>query len=398
MPYLSLPLIALLLLTGVVAMAAPHDAYPDADHLPVISELPDPFLLPNGKRVKSAKEWEAHRKALLETILHYEYGPLPPVLDHVVGTETASRQIEATHATEREILLTMGPEDAIKTHLILTLPAGKGPFPIILRGDLCWGRLDPAIVAEVVRRGYALAEFDRTEIAPDSKERGGVYAAYPDYQGGRLSAWAWGYHRVTDYLWKQPFVDRRHIVVTGHSRGGKATLLAGATDPRIALTAPNNSGCGGAGCFRYQADKSEDIAAILKSFPFWFEPHFGDFIGKVDRLPFDQHTLKALIAPRALLSTEGLEDLWANPKGTQQTWAAAREVYAFLGANERIGIRFRPGGHEHGMADWTALLDFADQQFFHKSSTGPFDQPAFPDLPKAYAWGNPDKGGTPSRK
>ena len=389
MSYLSVSLIGLLLLAGVAAMAAPKETYPDVEHLPVIADLPDPFLLPNGKRVTSAKEWEAHRKALLELVLHYEYGPLPPVPDHVTGTELTMRQIEATHATEREILLTMGPGDAVRTHLVLTIPAGKGPFPTIIRGDLCWGRLPPAIVAEVVGRGYALAEFDRTEIAPDSKERGGVYAAYPDYHGGRSAAWAWGFHRVTDYLLQQTYVDRRHIVATGHSRGGKAVLLAGATDMRIALTAPNNSGCGGAGCFRYQAEKSEDIGAILKNFPFWFEPHFGDFIGKVDRLPFDQHTLKALVAPRALLSTEGLGDLWANPAGTQQTYLAAKEVYDFLGAGDHIGLHFRPGGHEHGMEDWQSLLDFADQQFFGKSVSRRFDALAFPDLPKAYSWVRP---------
>src|SRR5262249_28075764 len=159
----------------------------------------------------------------------------------------------------------------------------------------------------------------------------------------------------------------------GHSRGGKATLLAGATDTRIALTAPNNSGCGGAGCYRFQGEKSEDIAAILKNFPFWFQPHFAEFIGHEDRLPFDQHTLKALVAPRALLSTEALGDLWANPSGTQQTYLAAREVFAFLGASEHIGIVFRPGGHEHNAEDWTTLLDFADRQLLGKSSTRLFD-------------------------
>src|SRR5205085_10381446 len=173
--------------------------------------------------------------------------------------------------TERELLLTMGPKQAIQTRLFLSVPAGKGAFPVIIRGDLGWGRVDPAIVAEITKRGYILAEFSRVEIAPDSAEKGGVYAAYPDYEGGRLAAWAWGYHRVVDYLLTQKdLVDPKRIAITGHSRGGKAALLAGATDTRIALTAPNNSGCGGAGCYRFPGDKSEGIADILKNFPFWF--------------------------------------------------------------------------------------------------------------------------------
>ncbi len=74
-------------------------------------------------------------------------------------------------------------------------------------------------------------------------------------------------------------------------------------------------------------------------------------IGLEQALPFDQHYLKALVAPRAQFSTEALGDLWANPSGTWQTHLAAQEVYHFLGAEERIGISFREGGHIHCQAD-----------------------------------------------
>src|SRR5579871_1819857 len=185
----------LVLAAAVAPLAKPSSRY-NVDHLPVIAELPDPFLRPDGKRITTQRAWRTQRKALLDLALHYEYGELPPVPDNVTGTETATRPLEAIGATEKDVLLTMGPEGAVHTHLLLTLPNGKGPFPIIVRGDLCWGRLVPEIVEMVVKRGYGLAQFDRTEIAPDSAVRGGVYAAYPGYDGGRLAAWAWGYHRV----------------------------------------------------------------------------------------------------------------------------------------------------------------------------------------------------------
>jgi hypothetical protein len=312
------------------------------------------------------------------------------VPDNVVGQELKTKKLEATGATEKELLITMGPGHAVQTHLFLTIPRGKGPFPAIISGDLGWGRVNRAVVEQIVNRGYLLAEFSRVEIAPDSPELGGVYKAYPGYDGGRLAAWGWGYHRIIDYLYTLDIVDKKHIAVTGHSRGGKAALLAGATDERIALTAPNNSGCGGGGCYRFQAEKSEDIAAILKSFPFWFQPHFARFIGRVERLPIDQHTVKALIAPRSLLSTEALDDLWANPEGTQRTYLAAREVFAFLGTRERIGISFRPGKHEQNAADWATLLDFADEQFFRRKKHRRFDQLAFPEATKSYSWTAPE--------
>jgi hypothetical protein len=381
--------VAVLLLVLGLAGSVWCQAHPSVDKLPPLAELPDPFLKPDGARIQRRQEWNDHRKTLLDVVLHYEYGTLPPAPDQVSGTELSAKKIEKTGATEKEILLAMGPEAAVRTHLILTVPPGKGPFPAVIRGDLGWGRVNANIVADVTQRGYILAEFSRVEIAPDSRERGGLYAAYPAYQGGRLAVWAWGYHRVVDYLYSLKEVDRERIAVTGHSRGGKTALLAGATDERIALTAPNNSGCGGAGCYRLQADKSEDIAAILENFPYWFQPHFGDFIGRVDRLPFDQHTVKALVAPRALLSTEALGDLWANPKGSQQTYQAAREVFDFLRVPERIGIVFRPGPHEQNAQDWAALLDFADQQFFGKKVARRFDQLDFPDAPSGHSWKKP---------
>jgi hypothetical protein len=40
-----------------------------------------------------------------------------------------------------------------------------------------------------------------------------------------------------------------------------------------------------------------------RAFPYWFRPDFNQFVGKVERLPVDQHLLLALVAPRALLDT-----------------------------------------------------------------------------------------------
>ena len=378
-------------LIGELVVNAAELSMQRSAELPAIKELPDPFLQTDGQRIQSKHDWPKQRRVLLDLVLRYEYGSLPPVPHNLIAEELETQKLESTGAIEKTVRLTMGPDHAIHTRLLITVPAGIGPFPAIVCGDLGWGRIDPKIVEQVVKRGYVLAEFDRVEIAPDSGVNGGVYAAYPEYEGGRLAAWAWGYHRVVDYLTTLDQIDAKHIAATGHSRGGKAALLAGATDERIALTAPNNSGCGGAGCYRFQSEKSEDITAILKNFPFWFEPHFGEFIGRIDRLPIDQHIVKALVAPRSLVSTEALDDLWANPKGTQQSYLAAKEVYDFLGAGDRIGIHFRPGKHAQTAADWSALLDFADQQFFRKNVERKFDRLAFPDAGKTYSWTAPAK-------
>jgi hypothetical protein len=96
-----------------------------------------------------------------------------------------------------------------------------------------------------------------------------------------------------------------------------------------------------------------------------------------------------MVAPRALLTTEALGDLWANPTGTWLTHLAAREAYRFLDAGERIGIWFREGEHDHGLVDWQAFLDFAEWQFRGTPSARGYDVCPFADLPPAFSWSAP---------
>ena len=132
-----------------------------------------------------------------------------------------------------------------------------------------------------------------------------------------------------------------------------------------------------------------DPAAAVQRFHYWFVPRLRTFVGQEKRLPFDQHFLKALVAPRALLSTEAIGDLWANPYGTQQSHLGAKAVYEFLGAGDRIGIHFRKGGHDHTAEDWRALVDFADKQFFGKKVERKFDKLPFPNAERPFTWSIP---------
>src|SRR5689334_13723869 len=140
---------------------------PRADQLPAIKELPDPFVMNDGSRVKSKQDWAKRREELKELIQYYEYGHLPPAPGNVTASASGAKINAQTSATERQILLTMGPEGKVSTHLELTIPAGDGPFAVIITGDLGWGKVKEPIAKEVLGRKYVLAEFNRTEIAAD---------------------------------------------------------------------------------------------------------------------------------------------------------------------------------------------------------------------------------------
>jgi len=333
-------------------------------------ELPPLLSFTNGAPVQSADDWQRRRHEVAAALLDLEYGGMPPVPPATTVEELHTGRVSGIEGAKfRTYRIHTGPDQAFDFSLSLLIPSGAGPFPVVLTGDACWRYASEAVVAEVLARGYILAQFNRCELAPDvysSNRKCGIYALYPELQFGALAVWAWGYHRCVDALQTIAEADALRIAITGHSRGGKTVLLAGATDERISLIGANNSGAGGAGCFRIQGNGSETLTHLMGGIAYWFGPRLADYIGRESELPFDQHFLKALIAPRPLLTSEALGDAWANPIGTWHTHQAAAAVYRLLAVPDRIGITFRNGGHEHGLADWRTFLDFLDWQLCGK--------------------------------
>lgn len=235
----------------------------------------------------------------------------------------------------------------------------------------------------MIGRGYALATFYCGDVAPDHPGRNdGVFPHFreagrskpaPD-EWGAVAAWAWGLSRAVDYLVTRDDIDKDRIAVVGHSRLGKAAIVAGAFDERIALVIPHQAGCGGTAPSRGTA--GESVQQINDRFPHWFADEFKKFNEQTDRLPFDQHCLIALVAPRPVLLTNAVQDTWANPEGQFQMLQAAEPVYRLLGAggldadrmpapdhlvNSTLGYHIRPGKHSMGKEDWKVFLDFADK-------------------------------------
>jgi hypothetical protein len=249
-------------------------------------------------------------------------------------------------------------------------------------------------IEDLVDRGYALATFYNGDIDPDTPDHRGLQKYFrqadPADDCGSIGAWAWGLQRAVDYLITAPGIDSRRIVVTGHSRTGKAALVAAAFDERIALAIPHQAGCGGSAPSRAriaigkayntldlpQTRPPETVANINDAFPHWFNARFKEFDSQPERLPFDQNCLVALCAPRPVLFTNGRADTWINPAGQFEVLRAAAPVYRLLGAGDftaeelppdgqlidgTLGYYLRPGGHSLLREDWRLFLDFADK-------------------------------------
>ncbi len=366
--------------------------------------LPDPFADPDGRRVADPAAWPERARAWRSLIADVAYGGLPPAPDGVeVETLGESRVLAVPGAPWLTGYRVTASVDGAPVGFVVRLlrPDGDAPVPAILYGDGGWWNLTDAVARRVVGDGLALAWFDRTEVAADvagpigtdSGPRGGLHGAVPAGSFGAIAAWAWGFHRAVDLLRRLPEIDAARVAVTGFSRGGKAALLAGATDERIALVHDHASGAGGGAAFRHVGAGGESLAALVERFPSWFGPQLAAFAGREEELPFDQHCLLAAIAPRPLLLTYAAGDPWSNPAGMVQAAWAAGEVYRFLGHGDALAFHLRPGGHAHTEQDWDALLRFVAWRWRGAEPLAGVGRHPFGSLEPAFAWRAPALGG-----
>jgi hypothetical protein len=410
--------ILLIIVMSPISAQQPATRY-DESKVPAYT-LPDPLVFNNGSKVTNKSQWDKRREEILQIFKNQIYGTCPDWHGKIQATEISKKENALNGlAVRKEIKLTLiNGNKEVDMLMLLYLPNSATPVPLFMGYNFggnhsvtdepdvaiatSWMRTNDANgiidhkateagrgkaasswqIKEIVSRGYGLATIYYGDVDPDYDDgfKNGVHSLYDLHRDstswGSIAAWAWGLSRAMDYLETVPAVDAKKVIVMGHSRLGKTSLWAGATDKRFAIVISNESGYGGAAISRRLF--GETVGDMNQTFPHWFCDNFKKYNNKEANLPIDQHELIALIAPRPVYVASAEQDLWSDPKGEFLSCIGASPVYVLLGkegfrAKEMpavnnpitgsIGYHIRTGIHDVTLYDWQRFLDFADYHF-----------------------------------
>lgn len=385
--------------------------------------VPDPLITFKQKKVKNVKDWEKKRRPeLLDCFTQNMFGEIPGEIK-IKSAEIVEQSENAYNgkATRKQVELTFEKNGKkLNFTILIYLPKKKEKAPIFVGYNFygnhtvtndvnviiseAWVQDNPSFgiinnqlteqsrgvrtnrwaIEKMLDAGIGLATIYYGEIDPDRNDfTDGIHPLLykkgqekPEVnEWGSIAAWSWGLSRAMDYFETDGDIDASKVIVFGHSRLGKTSLWAGATDQRFAAAISNNSGCGGAALSKRKF--GETVGRINTSFPHWFCGNFKNYNNKEEQMPFDQHELLALIAPRPLYVASAVDDQWADPKGELLGAYYALPVYNLYGKKgisitefppvnqpilNTVAYHIRTGKHDVTDYDWEQYIRWAKEQ------------------------------------
>ncbi len=343
---------------------------PDFDAMESIPFIPDPLRMNNGERVTTAADWPQRQDEIRELMKQYFIGQVPDPPQNLRVKEEKIREEE--RATVHELVLEFGPDHEATLSFELILPKGEGPFPVFMTQD---NHRRWALVA--VSRGYAGVVYSGADSRDDTEAWLDIY---PDYDWSLMARRAWAASRVLDYLETLDVIDQDKVALTGHSRNGKLSVIAGALDPRFDAIISSSSGAGGVNTFRSfsEAEFGEGAEIITRRFPNWFHPRLRFFPGREHKLPLDTPNMVAANAPTPFLYTLAINDNVESIWDIEHSYRSAKKAYELMGAGENLQLLYRPGTHETKARDMEEYLDWLDVQFNRKPLENVASEPVYP--------------------
>ncbi len=395
----------------------PTAANYDESKAALSSKLPDVLVLNDGKRVTTAKVWWTKRRPEIVEMFDREiYGRVPKnvpaVTWEVAGTE---REMNGDVPVITKHLLghvdnSSYPLIKVDIDLTLSTPANAvGLVPVMMEFGLSKEmmaafakrfpnmppQVGPTWQQQVLAKGWGYATLVPASVQADNGAglAQGIIGLVNQGQPrklddwGSLRAWAWGASRALDYFETDKAVNAKEVGIEGHSRYGKATLVAMAYDQRFAIAYVSSSGLGGAALYR--RDFGEKIGNVAGTNEYhWMAENFLKYAGPLtpDDMPVDSHELIAMCAPRPVFISGGatfvngdkmtLADGWVDAHGMFMSAAAAAPVWVLLGKRDMgttvfppmetplidgdIAFRQHSGGHSPA-PNWPTFITFASR-------------------------------------
>jgi hypothetical protein len=282
-------------------------------------------------------------------------------------------------------------------------PGVRGAAPGGGRGPGAGAPAGPTWQEQIISKGWGYANLNTGSVQGDCGAglTAGIIGLVNKGQPrklddwGALSAWGWGASRLLDYFQTDKAVDAKRVGVTGHSRAGKAALVAMAFDERFAIGYISSSGHGGAKLHRRKY--GETIENVANTYYHWMAGNYLKYTGRWDTLPVDSHELIALCAPRPVFLSGGngpgplnpdgtvpVNDAWIDPRGSFMAAVGAGPVYKLLGGKDLgtatfpeidtpiiegdLGFHQHKEGHTPGPT-WPTFLKFAERYFNKPTAT-----------------------------
>jgi dienelactone hydrolase len=303
------------------------------------------YWTPDGQQrpVRTAADWAIRRRQILEGMEMVmgklpDRSKLPPPEVKIIG------RVEDDSFVRLNITYSADEGDRVPAFLFLPKdrPAGQRvPAILALHQTTSLGKKEVAAEGGSRNLAYAreLAQRGYVVLAPDYPS----FGDYPyDFKKSKFASGSmkgiFNHIRGVDLLQAREEVDPERIGVIGHSLGGHNAMFVGAFDQRIKVIV---SSCGWTPVHDYYGGKLEGWTSDR------YMPRVRDVYGlDPNRMPFDYYEVVAAFAPRAFFSNSPLRDGNFSVAGVKKTEPKAREVFALLGAADRLQIRYPDCAHD----------------------------------------------------